>query len=147
MMSVDGTLYDISDPAWPLQVGSVETPFQITSMAMDGAYLVAGQDPDDGSQVVLDRHQRSDEPYVVSISDCAPQLNIINNIALRSPTAVASGDNNSVALCIADPAVGAVPAPILYNATGPCDFDGRTAAVADLGSIMRIGSPATPPPS
>jgi hypothetical protein len=128
-------LYDISDPAWPLQLGSVTVPFQVMSMAIDSAYLIAGQDPSDGSQVVLVNISNPSSPYVESISNCAPFLNIISNVALRSPGALAAGDNNCVLLNFADPAIGAVPIQVLYNATGPCDFDGQTAAVADLGTV------------
>jgi len=127
------TLFDMSVPASPVQIGSVETGFQIGSISTDGSYVLTGEL--NGSRVTLIDISNPKSPSIDSVSDCAPLLNIISNVALRSPTAVVSGDNNSVALYFEDPTVGAVPVPILYNATGPSDFDGWTAAVAATGGV------------
>ncbi len=126
-------LFDLSAPALPVQTGTVETGFQIGSISTDGSYVLTGEL--NGSRVALIDIRDSANPVLVSVSDCAPSLNIISNVARRSPTAVVSGDNNSVALYFQDPPVGAVPAPIKYDATGPSDFDGSIAAVAVFGSI------------
>ena len=108
------------------------------------------------SRVSLIDISNSASPYVLSVSDCAPLLNIISSVALRSPTlthvkprltAVVSGDNNSVALYFEDPAIGAVPVQILYNAW-PSDFDGWTAAVANAdGGINTYLSPVIERPN
>ena len=130
-------LFDISAPASPVQTGTVQTGFQIGSISIYGSYVLTGELS--GSRVSLIDISNPASPYVLSVSDCAPQLNIISSVALRSPTltnvaprltAVVSGNNNSVVLYFEDPPVGAVPAPLLYNAW-PSDFDGWTAAVAN----------------
>jgi hypothetical protein len=130
-------LFDISTPALPVQTGTVQTGFQNGSISIYGSYVLTGELS--GSRVALIDISNTTSPYVLSVSDCAPLLNIISSVALRSPTltnvapqltAVVSGDNNSVVLYFADPPIGAVPAPILYNAW-PSDFDGWTAAVAN----------------
>lgn len=129
-------VYDISTLI-PAQTGTVATGFQIGSISIYGSYVLTGEL--NGSRVSLIDISNPASPYVLSVSDCAPLLNIISSVALRSPTdtgdrpkltAVVSGDNNSVILYFADPPVGAVPAPLLYNAW-PSDFDGWTAAVAN----------------
>jgi LVIVD repeat-containing protein len=131
------TLFDISAPASPVQTGSVKTGFQIGSISIYGSYVLTGELS--GSRVSLIDISNPASPYVLSVSDCAPLLNIISSVSLRSPTltdvkprmtAVVSGDNNSIALYFEDPAIGAVPVQILYNAW-PSDFDGWTAAVAN----------------
>ena len=112
----------------------METGFQIGSISTNGSYVLTGELS--GSRASLIDIGNPASPYVLRISDCAPLLNIITNVALRSPTAVVSGDNNSVALYFEDnPPTGAVPTPIKYDATGPSDFDGQTAAVAAVGGI------------
>ena len=130
-------LFDISWPETPVQTGTVQTGFQIGSISIYGSYVLTGEL--NGSRVSLIDISNPASPYVLSVSDCAPLLNIISSVALGSPTvtgvppkltAVVSGDNNSVILYFADPPVGAVPAPLLYNAW-PSDFDGWTAAVAN----------------
>jgi hypothetical protein len=126
-------LFDISTPASPVQVGVVKTGFQIGSISIDRKYVLTGEF--EGSRVSLIDISNPASPSIVSVSDCEPTLNIISNVALRSPTAVVAGDNNSVALYFADPSVGAVPAPILYNASGPSDYDGTTAAIGAGGGI------------
>ena len=132
-------LFDLSTPASPVQTGTVQTGFQIGSISIYGPYVLTGELF--GSRVSLIDISNATSPYVLSVSDCAPLLNIISSVALRSPsltnaappmTAVVSGDNNSVALYFEDPRIGAVPVPILYNAW-PSDFDGWTAAVANAG--------------
>jgi hypothetical protein len=123
------SLFDISDPAFPVQMGSANTNFQIGSLSIDASYVLAGELS--GSRVALIDISNPASPYVLGVSDCAPLLNIISSVALRSPTAVVSGDNNSVVLYFEDnPPTGAVPVPLLYNAW-PSDFDGTTAAVAN----------------
>ena len=126
-------IFDISVPASPVQIGSTKTIFQIGSISTNGTWVVAGEL--NGSRVALIDISTPASPTVLSTSDCAPLLNIISNVAIRSKTAVVSGDNNSVALWFQDPPVGAVPVQILYNATGPSDYDGSTAAVAFFGGI------------
>ncbi len=127
-------LFDISVPASPVKTGTaVETSFQIGSISTDGSYVLVGEM--EGSRVALIDISNPARPYVLSVSDCAPNLNIISNVAFRSPTAVVSGDNRAVVLDFKNPRVGAVAVPITYNATGPSDFDGTTAAVAFFGGI------------
>ena len=130
-------LFDISWPETPVQTGTVQTGFQIGSISIYGSYVLTGEL--NGSRVSLIDISNPASPYVLSVSDCAPSLNIISSVALGSPTltnvapkltAVVSGDNNSVILYFADPPVGAVAVPLLYNAW-PSDFDGWTAAVAN----------------
>jgi hypothetical protein len=130
-------LFDISWPETPVQTGMVQTGFQIGSISIYGSWVLTGEY--EGSRVSLIDISDPTNPYVLSVSDCAPLLNIISSVALRSPTitgvapkltAVVSGDNNSVILDFEDPPIGAVPAPLLYNAW-PSDFDGWTAAVAN----------------
>jgi len=120
----------------PVQTGTVQTGFQIGSISIYGSYVLTGELS--GSRVSLIDISNPASPYVLSVSDCAPLLNIISSVALRPSytnetsqlTAVVSGDNNSVLLYFADPSIGAVPVQILYNAW-PSDFDGWTAAVAN----------------
>jgi hypothetical protein len=129
-------VFDIST-LLPVQTGKVKTGFQIGSISIYGSYVLTGELS--GSRVALIDISNPASPYVISVSDCAPLLNIISSVALRSPTytnetskltAVVSGDNNSVLLDFEDPSIGAVPIQILYNAW-PSDFDGWTAAVAN----------------
>jgi hypothetical protein len=126
-------LFDISTPASPVRIGTVTTGFQIGSISIDSKYVLTGEF--EGSRVSLIDISNPASPSIVSVSDCEPALNIMSNVALRSPTAVVAGDNNSLALYFADPGVGAAPVPILYNASGPSDYDGTTAAIAAGGGI------------
>lgn len=127
------SLFDISTPASPVKLSTLTTGFQIGSISIDSKYVLTGEF--EGSRVSLIDVSNPASPSIVSVSDCEPTLNIISNVALRSPTAVVAGDNNSFALYFADPPVGAVPAPILYNASGPSDYDGSTAAIGASGGI------------
>src|SRR5579862_8845406 len=93
-------IFDISTPASPVQIGTVtgttESGFgwQIGSISTDGAYVLVGELS--GSRVAMIDVSSPASPYLVSVSDCAPSLNIISSVALRSPTAVVSGDNAAV---------------------------------------------------
>ena len=136
---VSVALFDISWPETPVQTATLETGFQIGSISIYGSYVLTGEF--NGSRVSLIDISDPANPYVLSVSDCAPSLNIISSVALRSPTftgdapkltAVVSGDNNSVILYFGDSTAGTVAAPLLYNAW-PSDFDGWTAAVANAG--------------
>ncbi len=132
-------LFDISRPELPVQIGAVtgtiESGFgwQIGSISTDGSYVLVGEL--NGSRVALIDISKPASPYLLSVSDCEPLLNIISNVALRSPAAVASGDDAAVVLDFKDPPVGAVPSPLTDNAAGPSDFDGQTAAVSVFGAI------------
>jgi hypothetical protein len=132
---VSVALFDISWPETPVQKGVLETGFQIGSISIYDSYVLTGEF--NGSRVSLIDISDLTKPYVLSVSDCEPVLNIISSVALRSPTftgdapkltAVVSGDNNSVILYFGDSTAGTVAAPLLYNAW-PSDFDGWTAAV------------------
>lgn len=129
------TLFDISNPASPVAVkgGTLTTAFQIGALSMNDTYLLIGEY--NGSRVQLFNIGKPGSPYPLSISDCAPSLNIISAVAIRNSDAVVSGDNNSVYLNFYDPASGAVPLPLLYNATGPSDYDGWTAVVATSAAV------------
>ena len=126
-------LFDISTPASPAQVGVVETGFQIGAISLNGEYVLTGEF--NGSRVSLIDISNPASPAIVSVTDCAPMLNIIPSVALRSPVAVVAGNNNSLSLYFADPSVGGSPGQLLYDATGPSDYDGTTAAVAGGAGI------------
>jgi hypothetical protein len=134
LSGLEVALFDISVPASPVQTGSVQTGFQIGSISIGGSYVLTGEL--NGSRVSLIDISNPASPEVISVSDCAPTLNIISSVALRMPIAVVSGDNNAVSLDFADPAVGSLPGSILYNASGASDYDGSTAAVASGPDIF-----------
>ena len=124
------SLFDISAPLLPVHIGTADTGFQNGSISTDGSYVLTGEF--EGSRVALIDISTPASPVLVSVTDLAGPggLDTITNVALRMPNAVVSGDNNSLALYFGDPSVGASSSQIQYNATGPCDFGGSTAAVA-----------------
>jgi hypothetical protein len=122
------TLFDIASPAAPVKIGTVEgINFQIGSISTDGSYVLVGEM--ERSSVALIDISDPAWPQILSYYDCAGQLNIITNVALRSPTAVVSGHNRALVLGCKNRRVGPADT-ITYDATGPSDFDGTTAAVA-----------------
>jgi len=136
-------LFDISAPASPVQIGTLQAPFLIGSISIYGSYVLVGELF--GSRVALADFSNPAIPF--GITDCQmANLDNIISVALRSPTptveppltAVVSGlENDTVFVYYEDLSEGApigVAVSIRQNAW-PSDFDGWTAAMMSGGSI------------